>query len=71
MLEIGLDGSKLDPNRVITKYVKHCTYCFYVRCVTLIVRVGGISWSQTDATHCHAQLGVPKVVQSKGWFFAL
>ncbi len=28
-------------NYVITKDVKICTYCWYVRCVTIIVRVGG------------------------------
>ena len=30
-------GSMLGPNRDITKDVKNCSYCCYVRCVTLIV----------------------------------
>ena len=34
-------GSILSPNRVIAKDVKSCTYCCYIRCVTLIVCVGG------------------------------
>ena len=38
------------PNRVIAKNVKRCTYCCYVRCTILIVRVGEIPWPQTDAT---------------------
>ena len=52
-------GSMLSPNNVIAKDVKSCTYCCYVRCTTLIVRVGGIPWLQTGVTHCHAQLGLP------------
>ncbi len=37
-------GSILDPNCVIPKGVKSCTYCCYVRCEKLIVEVGGIPW---------------------------
>ena len=33
--------SKLDQNRIIAKDVKNCTYCYYVRCVTFIAKVGG------------------------------
>ena len=44
-------GSMLGPNRVIAKDVKTCIYCCYVRCGTLIVRLG--------VTHYHAQLGPP------------
>ena len=52
-------GSVLCQNRVIANDVKSCTYCCYVRCATLIVRVGGMPWPQTGATHNHAQLGLP------------
>ena len=41
------------------KDVKNCTYCCYVRCLTLIVLVGGMPWPQTGATLYHAQLGLP------------
>ena len=59
-LGFGLHGSMLDPNRVIAKDVKSCTYCCYVRYATLIVRVGGNALAQkTGATHYHAQLGPP------------
>ena len=27
--------------------------------MTLIMRVGGMSWLKTDATHYHAKLGLP------------
>jgi len=47
MLVLGLDvrarPRRLDPNRVIAKDIKSCTYYCYVRYVTLIVRVGGNS----------------------------
>ncbi len=33
--------SMLGPNRIIAKDVKNCTYCYYVRCATLMIRVGG------------------------------
>ncbi len=46
----------LAPNHVIAKDVKSCTYCCYVRNVTLIVRVEGIHWPQTDATQYHKHL---------------
>ncbi len=52
-------GSMLNPNRVIAKGIKSCTYCLYVRCATLIVRVRGMPWHQTRATHYHADLGLP------------
>ncbi len=52
----------LGQNLVITKDVKSFTYYCYVRCVTLIVRVGGIPCPPTLATHYHTQLGL----QDKG-----
>ena len=52
-------GSMIGPNLVVAKDVKSYAYCCYVRCVTLIVRVGGMPWPQTGATHYHAQLGLP------------
>ncbi len=55
-------GSILGPNRVIVKDVKSYTYCCYVRCATLILRVGEIPWPKTGATQYHAQLGL----QNKG-----
>ncbi len=58
MLGIGFDGSMLDTNRIIAKDIKRYSYC-YVRCPTLIVRVGGMPWSLTGAFHYHAQLGLP------------
>ncbi len=64
----GGDGSILGPNRAIAKGVKSCIYCCYVRCVTFIVCVGRIPWSQIGATHYHVQT---KVVQSKGWLCAI
>ena len=30
-----------------------------MRCATLIIRVDGMPWQQTGATHYHAQLGHP------------
>ena len=38
-------GSNLSPNGVIIKDVKNCFYCWYARCATYIVRVGGVPWS--------------------------
>ncbi len=52
-------ASMLGPNRVIAKDVKSCTYCRYVKCTTLIVRVWGMPWTQTGATNYHEQLGLP------------
>ncbi len=51
----------LGPNRFKAKNVKSCTYCLYVRCVTLILWVGGMPWPKTCATQYHAiaQLGLP------------
>ena len=55
---IGLDAR---PKPRISKYVKSCTstYCSYVRCATLIVRVGGMPWPKTGAFHYHTQLKLP------------
>ena len=39
------------PNCVIAKDFKSCTYCCYVRCATLIVRVVGMPWPQRDTTY--------------------
>ncbi len=39
MRVLGLED--LTQNRVIAKDVKSCTHCCYVKCATLIVRVGG------------------------------
>ena len=58
----------IGPNRDIAKHVKSCTYCCYVRCATLVVRVGEMPWTKTGATINHAELGFQtKVFQSKGW----
>ncbi len=60
----------LDPNRVIAKAVKSCTYHFYVRCVKLKVRVGRITWPQRGAIHYHALLGLSDKGRAiKGLFF--
>ncbi len=40
----------LGPNSVIAKDVKSCTYCCYVLCGILNVRV--------CTNHCHAKLGI-------------
>ena len=46
-------------DRFILKDVKNSSYCYYVMCATLIVRVGEMSWPKTGATHYyHAQLGL-------------
>ena len=37
-------GLLLEPNRVIAKDVKSCTYCCYFRCATLIVWIGVMPW---------------------------
>ncbi len=40
--------------------VKSCTFCYYVRCGTLMVRVGGGMYlPKTGTTHNHAQLDHP------------
>ncbi len=57
----------LGPNRVIAKDVKSCTYCCYVKCTTLIIRVEGMSWPQTDATHYQAKLGLPEKDRAIKW----
>ena len=49
-------GSTIGPNCVIARDVKSCTFCYYVRCVTLMVRVGGMHLCKTGTTHNHAQL---------------
>ena len=43
----------LKSNTVITKDVKNGSNCCYVRCVTLIVRVGGMPWLKTGTTYYH------------------
>ncbi len=50
------------PNRAIAKDVKSYTYCCFVRCATLIVRVEGMPWLQTGTSQYHQQLGL----QDKG-----
>ncbi len=52
-------GSIFGSNRVMAKDVRSYTYFCYIRCVTLIVCVGGMSWLQTGVTQLHAQLGLP------------
>ncbi len=52
-------SSRLSPNRVIAKDVKSCTYCYYVRCTTLLVRVGGMPWPKIDANQYHIQFEFP------------
>ncbi len=49
-------GSNLNPTP--TKDVESGSYCFYVRCLSLIVRVGGMPRPKTGATHYNAQLGL-------------
>ncbi len=58
MLGFGLDGLMLDPKRGISKYDKRCTYCYYVRCVTLIVRVGGNAFApnRRNSLPCTVQI---------------
>ena len=51
----------LGPNNVIAKK-SSCTYCYQVRCTTLIVRVGGMPWPQTCTTHYYEMLGLPNKV---------
>ena len=43
---------------VIAKDFKKNFYCYYVRCGALKVRVGGLPWPKTSATHYNAQLGL-------------
>ncbi len=57
-------GFMLSQNLVVAKDVKSCTYCYYVICTTLTIRVGGIPWPQTGATHYHAQLVLPDKVRA-------
>ncbi len=40
MLGLGPNGSMFNPNRIIAKDAKSCFFCYFVRCATLIVRVG-------------------------------
>ena len=51
----------LGQTRVIAKDVNSCTCYCYVKYATLKVRVVGMPWPQTGATHHHAQLGIPHV----------
>ncbi len=48
--------SILGPNCVIAKYVKSCTNCCYVRCTTLIIRVGRMSCPETIENHVQVAL---------------
>ncbi len=52
-------GSMRGQSHDITKDVKSCTYCCYVRWTTLIVWVGGMPRPQTGATQYHEQLRLP------------
>ena len=54
---LGLDAK---PNCVIAKDVKSCTYCCYVRCATLIVRVGenALAPDRRKSLPCTAQIGL-------------
>ena len=52
----------LSQNHVLAKSVKSCNYCCYVRCLTLIVLVGGDALAQTGTYHYHDKLGT----QDKG-----
>ncbi len=54
----GLDARSSAQNCRIAEDVKCYTYCCYIRCATLIVRVGGMPWPQTGATHLHVQQGL-------------
>ena len=47
-------GCNLGFILVITKNVKNNLYFVYVRCATLIVRLDGMPWPKTGATHYHA-----------------
>ncbi len=45
------------------------TYCYHVRCATLIVWLGGMLWPRNRWNHYHAQLGHPFRVRAiKGLF---
>ncbi len=57
MLILGLNKCVAWP-KLCHKDIKSCTYCFYVRCATLILWVGEMPWHQTVTTHYHAQLGL-------------
>ena len=57
----------LGPNSLIAKAVKSCTYCFYVRCVKLKVRVGRMPWPQRGAIHYHALLGLQDKSRAMRW----
>ncbi len=43
----------------MAKGVKSSTYCCYVICAILIVRVEEMPWPKTGASNFHAQLGLP------------
>ena len=59
VLGLGLDGSMLDPNCVIAKDVKSCSYCYYVKCALLMNAL-----AKTGATYYHAQLGLPDKIRA-------
>ncbi len=58
MFGLGLDGSMLNPNCVLAKDDKSCTYCWYVIYATLIVQIGGNALAPKSATYYHVQLGL-------------
>ncbi len=47
---------------------ENSNYCFYVRCMTKIVRIEGMPWPKTGATnyHAHSWELQTKAMQSKG-----
>ena len=48
---------------------KNGSYCYYIRCAILIVRVGGMTWpkNRRNSLPCTVRTSETKVVQSKGW----
>ena len=49
-------GDRFESRLNTAKDVKNGSYCYHVKCATFIVRVGGMPWHKTGATHYHAQL---------------
>ncbi len=48
-----VSGSSMGPLALYFKtFIRSCTYCWYFRCTTLIVRVRGMPWPQTGALPC-------------------
>ncbi len=52
-------GNGFDTRLKLRIKVKICTYCCYVSCALLIIKVEGMPWHKTDTTHYHSQLGLP------------